>query len=237
MKKIIIIPTLNEEGNIVKIFNKILKLKLKIDILFIDDNSKDNSRTEILNLKKKNSNIFFLFRDKKKGIGSAHKDGLKFAYEKKYDLAFTIDADGTHEPVMILKMIRFIKKKYDIIILTRFYNKKILLKDWSICRKIFTILRYKLVQFVLDTDLDSTGGFRCFNLNVVKKKDLNLSKDSDYFYLIESLFYLEKLGYTFKQIPCYLDIRKNGSSKLTLKNIIISFFKLFYLRFAGFKFY
>jgi dolichol-phosphate mannosyltransferase len=236
MKKIIIIPTLNEEGNINKIFNKIKKLKLKIDILFVDDDSKDNTRTEILNLKNKNRNIFFLFRDKKRGIGSAHKDGLNFAYKKKYDLAFTIDADGTHEPVMIIKMIKFIKKNYAIVILTRFYNKKVLLKNWSIFRKIFTLLRYKLVQIFLDTNLDSTGGFRCFNLNVVKKRDLNLSKDNDYFYLIESLFYLEKLGYAFKQIPCYLDIRKNGSSKLSFKSVIISLLKLFYLRFVIFKF-
>ena len=79
---IIIIPTLNEEKNITILHKKIKKNKIKSDILFIDDNSSDNTRLEILSLKKKYSNIYFIFRGHKMGIGSAHKDGFKWAYKK-----------------------------------------------------------------------------------------------------------------------------------------------------------
>ena len=69
MKILIIIPVLNEEKNIRLIWSKIVKLKnLKKDILFIDDNSTDNTRIKIVNLKKKNKNIFLLKRDSKKGL-------------------------------------------------------------------------------------------------------------------------------------------------------------------------
>lgn len=68
-KVLIIIPTLNEEKNITILHKKIKKNKIKSDILFIDDNSLDNTRSEILNLKKRYSNIYFIFRSHKMGIG------------------------------------------------------------------------------------------------------------------------------------------------------------------------
>ena len=86
MKICVIIPTLNEETNILRIFQKIRNTKIKLDILFIDDNSTDESQKIIINLKKKYNFVKYIFRNKKVGIGSAHKDGIKYAYKKKYDL-------------------------------------------------------------------------------------------------------------------------------------------------------
>ena len=86
MKICVIIPTLNEEKNISKLFDKIKKTKIRLDILFIDDSSTDNSQKIIKKLKKKNSYIKYIFRNNKVGIGSAHKDGIKYVYKKKYDL-------------------------------------------------------------------------------------------------------------------------------------------------------
>ena len=84
VKICIIIPVLNEEDNILLIYNKIKKLKLNFDILFVDDNSKDLTREKILNLKKVKRNIFNLFRNKRKGIGSAHKAGISWCYKRNY---------------------------------------------------------------------------------------------------------------------------------------------------------
>ncbi len=98
MKICVIIPTLNEEKNINKIFSKIKNTKIKLDILFVDDSSSDKSQNIIKNLKKKYNFVKYIFRNNKVGIGSAHKDGIKYAYKKKYDLLITMDADGTHDP-------------------------------------------------------------------------------------------------------------------------------------------
>ena len=85
MKKIlIIIPTLNENRNVTIIFDQIKKFQKKSDILFIDDNSTDGTKEEILHLRNRSKKVFYLFRKNKKGIGSAHKDGIKWAYNKKY---------------------------------------------------------------------------------------------------------------------------------------------------------
>ena len=82
MKICVIIPTLNEEKNIEKTYLKIKKTKIKSDILFVDDNSTDNSQKIIINLSKKFKNVDYLFRKNKTGIGSAHKDAIKLIYKK-----------------------------------------------------------------------------------------------------------------------------------------------------------
>ena len=94
MNKIcLIIPVYNEEKNIQKLFMKIKKLKIKFDILYIEDNSTDNTRAEILKLVKKKKYIKYIFRKRKKGIGSAHKDAIKWCYKKKYQKILSMDAD------------------------------------------------------------------------------------------------------------------------------------------------
>ena len=77
MKICLIIPTLNEEKNIIKLFNNIKKTKIKLNILFVDDNSSDQTQKLIIFLKNKYNYIDYLFRNKI-GIGSANKDGIKF---------------------------------------------------------------------------------------------------------------------------------------------------------------
>ena len=126
LKNLIIIPTLNEKNNVKRIYIKIKKLKnLAFDLLFIDDNSDDGTQEEILNLSSK-KNIYYLFR-KRKGLGSAHRDGINWAIKKKYNICVTIDADGSHNPKLIKEMYSIIKNnkiKVDIINTNRFLKKK-----------------------------------------------------------------------------------------------------------------
>jgi dolichol-phosphate mannosyltransferase len=173
LKILIVIPTLNEEKNIKQIARKILLLKKNyLNILFVDDNSLDGSQEEIILLKKKYKKINYLFRKNKRGIGSAHIDGIKFAFKNKFNYCITIDADGTHDPEMIIKMIDIISKKinnFDIINTNRFL-KHGSLSDWPLARKYITLLRFFLVKILLKTNFDSSGGFRLYNLNTIKLK-------------------------------------------------------------------
>ena len=104
-KNIVIIPTYNEEGNIINLYKKIKK-NLKTDILYIDDNSSDNTQKIIKNLKLKDNKIHYVFRPSKLGIGSAHKYGLRWSYKKNYKIIITMDGDGTHDPKYLKKMIK-----------------------------------------------------------------------------------------------------------------------------------
>lgn len=224
MRSCVIIPTLNEENNILKLYNKIIKTKTNLDILFIDDNSSDNTRLIIQKLSKKNKKIKFIFRNKKKGIGSAHKDAIKYAYKKKYNLIITMDADGTHDPKYFKQMI---KKAYtnDYVITSRF-KKKDLIKDWPIERKIITYLRHFFVKSFLGLSHDASGAYRCF---LTKKIPLNLffkSKNNDYAFFWEVTYLIKLKGFSIYEVPAKLVYRKLGKSKMKFKHIIYSLFYL-----------
>lgn len=139
-----------------------------------------------------------------------------------------MDSDGTHKPIYILKMLRYISNGYDIISTTRF-KKKNSLRDWSFLRKKLTIIRYLLVNILLGTKLDSSGAYRCYNLKRIQYRHFFISKNNSYFFLIESLFFFEKLNYKIKEFPVTLRKRVYESSKIRLKDILNSFKSLLIL--------
>ena len=227
MKKdiLLVIPTLNEFGNIQKIYKKIRKSNRKIKLLFIDDNSKDGTQKIIREIKKKNKNVNYIFRPKKMGIGSAHKVGIMYAKKRKFNYICTMDCDGTHEPRHINKMLKLIKKN-DLVITNRFLKENSL-KDWGIKRKLITKLRYYLVWLLLGTKLDGSGGFRLYDLKKIKIDDILESKDKNYNFFWQSAFLLEKKGYQIAEIPINLPNRVTGSSKMKIKDILSGVLNLF----------
>ncbi len=223
--KLIIIPTLNEKKNIKKLFFQIRKLKLKSDILFIDDNSTDGTREEIINFNKKFNNVKYIFRSKKLGIGSAHKDGLIYGYKKRYKKIITMDADGTHDPKYIKKIIN-LSDQFDLINTNRFINPRSI-RDWPLFRKTLTTIRFYLINILLNFNYDSSNAFRCYNVKKIKINDILLAKNNSYAFFWESIFHLNKKKYSIKEISVNLPNRKLGSSKMKLQDIIYSLLYLF----------
>ena len=232
MKKIVIIPTLNENNNVDILVSKLLKIDKNLDLLFIDDNSTDGTRQNIFNLSKKNKQIKYIFRKKKLGVGSAHKVGLQIAYKKKYTIAITMDADGTHNPKYIPILLRH-NKNNPIVITNRFLSKNSII-DWPFSRRLLTKIRYHLINFTLNICYDTSGAFRCYNLNIVKKKDILAAIDNGYSFFWESIFLLHKKKYKIYEIPVDLPFRKLGSSKMKISDILNSLAFLFYYFFKRF---
>ena len=224
LKLLLVIPTLNEFGNIQKIYKKIQKLSKKPDLLFIDDNSFDGSKQVIINLKKKNKKVNYIFRKQKLGIGSAHKLGIKLGKKKNYRYVCTMDCDGTHNPKYIKKMLYHIKTN-DMVITNRFLKKNSL-KSWDIKRKIITKLRYNIIKILLGTKLDGSGGFRLYDLKKIKLKDILEAKDENYSFFWESTFLLEYKKYKIWEVPMNLPDRVLGSSKMQFTDVVKGFFYL-----------
>lgn len=233
MKKCLIIPTLNERNNVSKIVYKINKTNLKLNILFIDDGSIDGTQTEIKLLKKKFKNISYIFRKNKSGIGSAHKDGIKYCYKKNYDLIITMDCDGTYDPKYLKDLIKQ-SKLYDYVITSRF-KKNGLIKDWPINRQLITYSRHLLIKIFLGMSLDASGAFRSFYKNKIKLKDLLSSQNNDYAYFWEVTYNLSKKRYKIFEVPVKLEFRKLGKSKMRLKHILYSLYYLIKISLLRFK--
>ncbi len=229
MKICVIVPTLNEKKNITKLLYKIEKTKINLDILFIDDNSTDGSQKEIKRQSKKKKKIKYIFRKNKTGIGSAHKDGIKYCYKKNYDLIITMDSDGTHDPKYFKQMINR-AKNYDYVITSRFIKKN-LIKDWPLSRKLITYTRHFLLKIFLGINYDASGAYRCFFTNKIKLKDVLTAQNNDYAFFWEITYLFKNKGYKIYEIPVKLIYRKLGKSKMKLKHIFSSLFYLFIIIF------
>ena len=221
---IIIAPVLNEKENIDILFNKLTATNIRFDLLFIDDRSSDGSQEVIKNLLKKNQNINCIFRPKRMGIGSAHKDGFVWSYKRNYKIIITMDSDGTHDPKYIKFMIEELKN-FDMVITSRFLEKNSL-QDWPLLRIFLTKLRHLTISLLLSMSYDSSGAFRCINCQKITLSDLILAKDDGYSYFWESVFILHRKKYRITQIPINLPFRIYGSSKMRMKDI---FFSIYYL--------
>ena len=233
-KILVIIPVLNEEKNIIPITSKIFKvLKKNTNILFIDDNSSDNTRKEIYQAKKKYKNIYLIKRSSKLGIGSAHKYGLKWGYSKKFSIIITMDCDGTHNPVYIKKLISLSSKNQ--IVLTNRFIRKSGIEDWTFWRKILTIIRHFIVKFVLNIKYDSSGAYRCYDTKKVKLKDILLAKDNNYAFFWESIYILHHKKYKIHEISIKLPGRATGTSKMRIRDIFYSLIYLFFIYFKNLK--
>ena len=216
-KNLIIIPTYNEKSNIQNLINNIFKYQNNFDLLFIDDNSPDGTANIIKKRQSKNKNIFLILRKKKSGIGSAHKIALKWGFKKKYKRIITMDADGTHNPKYIKKMIK--KSNIAHLVITNRFLKKNSLSDWSLIRFFITNLRHFIIKLLLGLPYDASGAFRCYNTSKANINDIIQAKDNGYSFFWESLFILYKKKYLINEIPVVLPYRYSGSSKMEIKDI------------------
>ena len=222
MKIIILIPVYNEKRNITNLFIKIRKF-CKYDILYINDNSTDGTTEEINKLKKKYKNIYHINRINKFGIGSAHKDGIKWCYRKKYKLIVTMDGDGTHNPKYINSLIK--KNMYSDITISNRFLKKNSLKTWPFLRVIITNIRHILISLLLGIHYDASGAFRCINTDKVKLKNITSVEENDYSFFWKSIYFLNQ-KYKINEIPISLPSRELGYSKMKIKHIIYSLLTL-----------
>ena len=228
-KSIIFIPTYNEVENVERIFREIKSCNLDAGILFLDDNSPDGTGRVIDGLVEKNPGTFVIHRSGKEGIGSAHKTGIAWAYEKKYEVLITMDCDFTHSPSYIINFIRH-SDKAEIVIGSR-YMKKHSLASWNIFRKFLTKLGHFLTVNLLNMPYDASGAFRLYSLNKIDKNIFSLIQSNGYSFFFESLFILHFNKTRVFEIPIELPSRTYGTSKMTAADVWKSFVflsRLFY---------
>ena len=211
-KTLVATATYNEINNIDKLIKKINNLKVKTDILVIDDYSPDKTWLKLIKLKKKYKNLNYIIRKKKVGLDSAHKKIFSYALKKKYRYLITMDADLSHDPKIIPVFIKNIQN-YDCVIGSRY------IKGGKNGLKGFRLLLSKygniLIRRVLNIDLhEFTTSYRCFDLKKLKKFHFNKVKVKGYSFFMYAIYLLKKFNYSIKEIPIIFHERAYGKSKI-----------------------
>ena len=233
-KTLVIIPTYNEYDNLPLIVKAIFDLKVQnLSILIVDDNSPDGTGSLAENMKKKYQNLFVLHRTKKEGLGKAYIDGFKFAL-KKFDSDYLIqmDADFSHDPRDLTRIIKTLSN-YDVVIGSRhikgaelrypFFRKAL-----SYCANL-----YARTIFFLPVH-DCTSGFKGYKRKVIEKIIKERYYSNAYAFQNEILFYVNKHGFSIKEISVVFEDRIRGKSKMNVYNIFDGFWGMLKLRLREF---
>ena len=218
---LIIIPTYNEAENIETVINKILSLDDNNSILVVDDNSPDGTSNIVKNLKKDNiDKVFLITRDKKDGLGSAYKEGFKWALEEKYSYIFEMDADLSHNPIEIKNLKRLlINDECDVAIGSR-YLKGVSVVNWPLSRIFLSYFANIYVRIITSMPVkDSTSGFVGYSNQALSSLNIDKIKFNGYAFQIEMKFKIWKKKFRLKEHQIIFVNREHGKSKMN-KNII-----------------
>jgi dolichol-phosphate mannosyltransferase len=220
-RTLIFIPTYNEAENVEALYQEIEKLGLGCDFLFLDDNSPDGTGEIIDRLAEANPRVYTIHRAGKLGIGSAHTDGIHWAYARRYEVLITLDCDFTHSPDRIPDFLEY-AGDHHVVIGSRFMREDSL-PDWNAFRKALTYGGHFMTNVLLRMPLDATGAFRLYRLDRVPEEIFELVASKGYSFFFESLYVLWLNGAQVKEIPISLPARIQGNSKMQIRDAYQSF--------------
>ena len=227
-KTLIFTATYNEVQNIKKLISLIYKNFPKADILVIDDNSPDLTYKLLKKLKKKYKNLKIKLRDKKYGLDSAHKFAYDFAKKKGYVKLITMDADLSHNPIEIKKIVRLLDKS-EFVIGSRYIKGGKC--ELPLLRYLISFFGNKFIKFFLGIKCNEfTTSYRGFNLIKLKNFSLKKIKSKGYSFFMETVYLINKKNFKITEIPIKFKNRIYGKSKIPKIEILRTFFNLIRLK-------
>ena len=220
-KILIFAPTLNEKNNIQLWVESIAKLYSSCDLLIVDDNSSDGTIEIIESMQQKFSNLKLHVRPERLGIGSAHLWAFEYALQNDYDKLVTMDADLSHKPAEIQKLI-YESAHSSYVVGTR-ATKKGGSNQSPILRKLLSIGANKICSILLFSSLSEyTTSFRCYDKKSLKIITNNPPTVSDYSFFIQISFIVKQNNLSTSEVPIQFESRKFDKSKIPRSQIFLS---------------
>ena len=219
LKVLVISPTYNEKKNISELIDRISNTSNLIDILIIDDNSPDCTAELVRKKMNENNNIHLLERERKLGLGTAYCSGFLWALERDYDLIIQMDADLSHNPDDIPRLIDEAETA-DLIIGSR-YIEGVNVVNWPMHRLLLSYFANWYARIFIRFPIkDATGGYKCFRRKVLESIDLTKIRSEGYSFQIEMNFLAWMKGFKLSEIPIVFTERTVGESKMNMSIVI-----------------
>ena len=205
MKLLIIVPAYNEAESIVKVIEELQEKVPQFDYIIVNDGSKDET-AEIC----RKHEFRMLDLPVNLGLTGAFQTGMRYAYEKGYDAAIQIDADGQHDPAYIPEMVRIMEEKgVDLVIGSRFVTEK---KPKTL-RMIGNTIIEAAIRLTTGRRLtDPTSGMRLYNRKLIRELayGVNYSPEPD------TVAYLLRCGAKVEETQVTVRERSAGESYLSM---------------------
>ena len=231
MKSLVIIPTYNEIENISNIIHAVLAKKDDFHVLIVDDQSPDGTAKVVKEIMKKNKSVFIEERREKSGLGTAYIHGFKWAIKNKYDYIFEMDADFSHSPDDLPRLLyNCANESADLCVGSRYVpGGKII--NWPKSRYWLSFYASLYVRLALGINIkDTTAGFKGYRLEVLKKINLDAITFKGYAFQICMKYAVLRHGYKAKEIPITFVDRVHGDSKMSTGIFKEAFFGVWKMR-------
>lgn len=225
----VIIPTYNESGNIIPLVERLHKVdsdaipNYRLEILVVDDNSPDGTGELVSKVKRRLPRLH-LIKGNKQGLGKAYIRGFRHALKKiKPDVVVMMDADFSHDPKAIPKLLKAIDRGGDYVIGSRYTSGGSIPGNWPLRR----ILNSRVANFVatkvggIDPRIkDISGGFKAIKTSALKNIALDEIKIHGYAFQMLLLNEFVKRGFKVVEVPITFNEREAGVSKMRIADIV-----------------
>ncbi|MDR0834785.1 MAG: glycosyltransferase [Candidatus Symbiothrix sp.] len=234
----IVLPAYNEEESIGKLLDRIgyYLLDSGIDdyeVIVVNDGSTDRTE-DILQEYAKKMPLRVVLHEKNKGLGQTIRDGLLSAATAadNNDIIITMDADDTHTPGLIYRMVNTMREGYDVVIASR-YQRGSRVYGLSLYREFLSIVASYIFRLFLPIKgvKDFTCGYRAYRARVLKDAFVHYGDkfiDQQGFQaMVDIILRLRTMNVIFGEVPFILRYdMKQGTSKMNVKSTILKTLKL-----------
>ena len=222
MKTLVMMPTFNEAETLRATIEKLIKQNLNVDILIIDDNSPDGTGALADRLKVEHSCVDVIHRPRKEGLGRAYAAGFRHGLKGNYARFIEMDADGSHRPEDLAKLIAK-SNDADLVIGSRWIPGGEV-ANWSRLRQLISRFGNRYASVMLRSKVkDMTSGFRIYSASLVRKLPIEDMQAHGYGFQVEMTHTSERLGSKILEVPIRFVEREGGRSKMTLAIVLEAF--------------
>ena len=214
-KVVVVIPTYNERESINKAIDLVLGLPRQADVLVVDDGSPDGTAGVVRARPEFNKRIFLLEGKGKAGLGTAYRRGFQWAVKNGYQAAVEMDADLSHDPADIPKLLEALEQGSHIAVGSR-YLGGISVLNWPQSRLFISTFGGFYVRTLTALPMsDPTSGFKAIRADVLRDLDWDKVQAEGYAFQIELHHTAWKQGFTIKEVPIVFTERREGDSKMS----------------------
>lgn len=225
----VVIPTYNEYDNIRPIVRRILD-EPRFRILVVDDNSPDGTGQVVEELSRDEPRLGLLSRAGKQGLGSAYVAGFQRALQEGASYIFEMDADFSHDPRYLPRLLAATESHYDLVIGSR-YVPGGKTTDWGAVRQFISRGGNLYAGLILGLGIaDSTSGFRCYRRAVLETVELQRVRSNGYSFQIEMVYRARRAGFRIGELPITFPDRRVGKSKMSRRIVIEAIINVWRMR-------
>ncbi len=220
MRVLVNIPTYNEIENIDVVVRRIRDAMPDVAILVLDDNSPDGTADAAEALGAELGGIEVLRRPGKLGLGSAYRAGFAVGIARGYDVMIQIDADLSHDPDDIPRLIAALEQGADMVIGSR-YVPGGSVPHWPAHRRWLSKWGNRYASGVLGMDIrDTTAGFRAWRASTLREIRVDTTRSTGYGFQVELSYRVCAVGGRIQEVPIAFTDRVRGTSKMSWRIVV-----------------